>query len=131
MANNQYRFYDPQANVWRSIIGNAHYSVSVGYCLGGYGLRIDLDYREVYRGCWDESTFTISPAGVDPDQKYDCLNGGCIPKTTYNTPGAFPSLATCQSGCAKNSNCTGECVSPEELAALQQAANTLQSKFCK
>ncbi len=60
----------------------------------------------------------------------DCVNGGCVPKTTYNTPGVFPSLAACQSGCAKNSNCTGECVDPSEIAALGQALNTLQSKFC-
>lgn len=66
-----------------------------------------------------------------PDRAHDCLNGGCIPKTTYNTPGIYANLAACQSGCAKNSNCTGECVSPEELAALQQAANNLQTKFCK
>ena len=71
------------------------------------------------------------PPPLSPDQAFDCLNGGCVPKTTYNTPGVFPTLAACQSGCATNSDCTGECVSAEELAALQQAANNLQSKFCK
>jgi hypothetical protein len=65
------------------------------------------------------------------DQPCDCLNGGCVPKTTYNTPGIYVNLAACQSGCAKNSNCTGECVDPAEIAALKQAVNTLQSKICK
>jgi hypothetical protein len=62
---------------------------------------------------------------------YDCLNGGCIPQNMYNTPGVFTSLAACQSGCAKNSNCMGECVDPAEIAALQQAVGNLQSKICK
>lgn len=68
---------------------------------------------------------------VPSNQPYDCINGGCIPKTTYNTPGAFANLAACQSGCAKNSNCSGECVPAAELAALQQAANDLNSRYCK
>ena len=67
---------------------------------------------------------------INPDQACDCVNGGCVPKATYNTPGAFATLAACQSGCAKNSNCAGECVDPAELAALQQAASNLQSKIC-
>jgi selenophosphate synthase len=69
--------------------------------------------------------------GVDANQAYDCINGGCLPKTTYGTPGFYANLAACQSGCAKNSNCKGECVTPEEIAALQQAANQLQNKICK
>jgi hypothetical protein len=69
-------------------------------------------------------------SAIDGNVACDCLNGGCIPKTTYNTPGVYASLAACQSGCAKNSNCTGECISTGELAALQQAANNLQTKFC-
>lgn len=60
----------------------------------------------------------------------DCLNGNCVPASTYGTPGAFPNLAACQSGCAKNSNCDGECVSAEEIAALQQAANNLRGRLC-
>jgi hypothetical protein len=69
--------------------------------------------------------------GPDPEQPCDCVNGGCVPQMTYGTPGVFPNLAACQSGCAKNSNCTGECIDPAEIAALQQAAATLQAKICK
>jgi hypothetical protein len=61
---------------------------------------------------------------------YDCINGGCLPKATYGTPGIFTTLAACTSGCAKNSNCQGECISAEEIAALSQAANSLKSKIC-
>jgi hypothetical protein len=76
------------------------------------------------------STFSYSGCGPDSASAYDCINGGCVPKATYNTPGVFASLAACQSGCAKNSNCTGECVPAEEIAALQQAANNIRAKFC-
>jgi hypothetical protein len=69
--------------------------------------------------------------GIDPNQPCDCLNGGCIPATTYDTPGYYPSLSACQSGCAKNSNCDGECVTAAQLASLQQAANNIRSRLCK
>jgi hypothetical protein len=61
----------------------------------------------------------------------DCLNGNCVPATTYNTPGKYATIAACESGCAKNSNCIGECVDPTEIANLSQAINNLQSKICK
>ena len=86
-----------------------------------------------YNGAgWREyPTFYRKGCSIDPDTPCDCVNGGCVPKTIYNTPGVFPSLSACESGCAKNSNCTGECVDPAEIAALGQSLNTLQSKFCR
>jgi len=76
----------------------------------------------------DESVGCVT--SIDPNQPCDCINGGCVTKTTYNTPGKYANLSACQSGCAKDSNCIGECVSEPELAALKQAANALQSKIC-
>lgn len=72
-------------------------------------------------------------AGCEPlrESAYDCLNGGCIPKSAYGTPGVFANLANCLSGCATNSTCRGECVSPEQIAALQQAANAVRPRLCK
>jgi hypothetical protein len=76
-------------------------------------------------------TLTVTYEGCNGNAPgYDCINGGCVPKSTYSTPGVFSTLAACTSGCAKNSNCTGECVSAQELAALQQAAGSLQSRIC-
>jgi hypothetical protein len=79
------------------------------------------------------SGITITRVGcdLDPNQKCDCLNGGCVPALTYNTPGKYANLAACESGCGKDSPCDGECVSAAEIAALQQAANALQSRLCK
>jgi hypothetical protein len=64
------------------------------------------------------------------DEKCDCINGGCMTAATYSTPGKYANLAACLSGCAKDSTCTGECVSAEDLAALQQAAATVQPRLC-
>lgn len=75
--------------------------------------------------------FVDPNTSVNPNQKFDCLNGGCIPSVTYKTPGFYASLAACQSGCAKNSDCNGECVEAAELAALQQAANSVRERLCK
>ena len=71
------------------------------------------------------------PNSPDPNQACDCDNGGCVPKTTYNTPGKYPSLAACQSACAKDSSCVGECIPTADIAALQQAANKAQANCCK
>lgn len=112
--------------------------VGGGRCGGGYFSSADLGYNvdnaSEKQGTVTQVSLSNCPGcapPIDPTQSYDCLNGGCVPKTTYNTPGIFANLTACQSGCAKNSNCLGECVSPQELGALQAAANNLQSKFCK
>jgi hypothetical protein len=131
---NTYTYADPNAGgLIRSAQGDSSSIFSYGVCQGGLAIKIFDDATEVLFSCYTSGTLVITPnnEGVDPIQQYDCINGGCIPKATYNTLGKYASLAACQSGCAKDSNCTGECVSAAELAALQQAANNLQSKFCK
>ncbi|MEH2278124.1 MAG: hypothetical protein V7K40_25905 [Nostoc sp.] len=49
-----------------------------------------------------------------PFPKYDCLNGTCVQKTQYNTPGLYPSLADCQAVCANGGACGSgkQCVDP-------------------
>jgi hypothetical protein len=68
---------------------------------------------------------------LDPEKPHDCINGTCLPQTIHKTPGAFPSLAACQLGCAKNSTCTGECIPLADIAALKQAANKARVNCCK
>ena len=97
-----------------------YYNDGLGGIFSGSGWRGSPSYS--LKNCVQDPT--------SGDQPYDCVNGGCVPKTTYSTPGLFVSLAACQAGCAKNSTCTGECVSAEELAALQQAAGTVRSRLC-
>jgi hypothetical protein len=94
-----------------------HYNDGLGGIFGGRGWNSAPIYY--LKGC-----------AVDPAQKFDCLNGGCIPAKTYNTPGKYASLAACEGGCAKDSPCDGECVSAAEIAALQQAAEAIRSRLC-
>jgi hypothetical protein len=92
----------------------------------------NADYWSFY-----PATLTVTYSGCDndsptsPNQPCDCVNGGCVPKATYSTPGKYDSLAACQSACAKDSPCNGECISAAEIAALQQAANKAQANCCK
>jgi hypothetical protein len=80
----------------------------------------------------DESIVSATSSNcVQSDKPCDCLNGDCVPKSTYGTPGLYANLDDCKAGCAKNAICTGECVDPAEIANLQQAVGKLQSKICK
>jgi hypothetical protein len=60
---------------------------------------------------------------------YDCLNGSCIARSNYNTPGIYNSLSACQASCT-GSACNGECIPTADIAALQQAANNLRPRIC-
>lgn len=133
-----YAFFDPNAGQRLTATGYRYTINPFSECRGGLSIRI---YRKdrfgndelAFFACYGDKSLTVdgaSPDGVNPDQGFDCINGGCVPKTSYNTPGLFASLAACQAGCAKNSTCMGECVSAEELAALQQAASTVRSRLC-
>jgi hypothetical protein len=81
--------------------------------------------------CLDNDESIVSIESYDcEDVGFDCVNGGCVPKATYQTPGKYESLAVCEAGCAKDSTCTGECVSQQDLNALQQAAAKVRGKLC-
>lgn len=59
---------------------------------------------------------------------YDCINGACLPKTTYNTPGLYASLSDCEVACG--TGCSGVCLSNAEWAQIQGLANQLKNKSC-
>ncbi|OYD93134.1 hypothetical protein CDG76_20795 [Nostoc sp. 'Peltigera membranacea cyanobiont' 210A] len=60
--------------------------------------------------------------------KYDCINGACIPKTTYNTPGIYQSLSECETACG--TGCSGKCVSNSEWAQIEGLSNQLKNRNC-
>jgi hypothetical protein len=108
-----------------------------GSCGGGYFASISNNYGATNASQVLGTVVQVS-MGNCPDcselkdnQPYDCINGGCVPKKTYNTPGVFANLSACEAGCAKNSDCPGECVTAEDIANLKQAANNLQARHCK
>ncbi|MBG1263092.1 hypothetical protein [Nostoc commune] len=42
-------------------------------------------------------------------KRYDCINGSCIEKTTYKTPGLYVDLSVCETSCGIG--CGGKCIS--------------------
>lgn len=133
---NTYSYIDPNSGTTR-IIGSAlggesHAILAYSECRGGLSIRIYNAAKSLVSfSCYKSGTLRINEIPtVDPAMPCDCINGGCVPKNTYNTPGVFATLDACQSRCAKNSNCTGECVDPAEIAAHQQAINNLKAKIC-
>jgi hypothetical protein len=113
------------------------YDAGDGHCGGPRFASSDHDYT-VDNASAQQITISVVDcalcAGCNctdlSNEKCDCLNGGCVPAATYNTPGKYANLAACESGCAKDSTCNGECVSAADLAALQQAAALVQPRIC-
>ena len=109
-----------------------------GSCGGGYFSSSDLGYNAGNASERSGSVTEVSCSNcpgccvdpTNPNQPFDCLNGGCIPQITYKTPGVYASLSDCQSGCAKNSDCQGECVSKDQMIQLQQATDLITSRLC-
>jgi hypothetical protein len=126
-------------NVFRSGYFCSENLVVVGGGVCGGVILVDAEgrsaanpayYSAISQAVEQVSCSNCSGCCQNPDVVCDCVNGGCVPATTYNTPGVYASLAACQSGCAQNSPCTGECVDPAEIAALNQAISSLRPRIC-
>ena len=64
-----------------------------------------------------------------PVSRYDCINGSCVDKGTYSTPGFYESLAACEQNCGPG--CGGHCISNEDLAKIRKlAAMVKNNKDC-
>lgn len=75
-------------------------------------------------------TFTWQPGpGCQPPQiHYDCINGACLPKTSYGTPGIYPSLSACEIACG--TGCSGKCISNADWAQIEGLSSELKSTNC-
>ncbi|BBD69684.1 hypothetical protein NIES4072_29800 [Nostoc commune NIES-4072] len=84
-------------------------------------------------------------SGGTPQQQYDCINGQCITKTQYNTPGIYNSLADCQAVCSNGGACASgkQCVDPTtfcpdgkvcidqgEFASIEALISKIGSEVC-
>lgn len=63
-----------------------------------------------------------------PAVKYDCINGACLPKATYNTPGLYQSLEDCEVACG--AGCSGKCISNSEWAQIEGLSDEVRSTNC-
>lgn len=95
------------------------------------GLRLFLDgvdQGEDYTFFPD--AYILSTTCIPPgtETQYDCINGACIPKSTYNSPGLYASLSDCQVACG--TGCSGKCLSNSDWAQIEGLANQLKSRNC-
>lgn len=78
------------------------------------------------------SNVSFSFVKSDPNcgviQEYDCINGACLPKTQYNTPGIYASLAECEQACG--TGCSGKCISNSDWATIEGLSNQLKQRNC-
>ena len=59
---------------------------------------------------------------------YDCINGACVQKKIYSTPGIFKSISECETACG--TGCSGQCIPNDEWNKIQSLANQLKNKNC-
>jgi hypothetical protein len=121
---NNYSFHDPNDNSQQSADGDSYIQVNYGPCTTGVALKIFDGGTEVLFRCYQPGTLVITTLA----KTYDCINGACIQKTAYNTPGIYNSLAECESICG--TGCSGKCISNVEWAQIEGLANQLKSKNC-
>jgi hypothetical protein len=107
-----------------------------GFCGGGFFISRDLGVNQDNGSVLSGNLKRVGLSncadcnGIKPEEPYDCINGTCLPARTYQTPGRYQNIAECQSGCLRDSNCTGECIPVAEIARLEQGAQALTAKFC-
>lgn len=89
------------------------------------------DGRNMSTWCFSSSGCYIVSAVFTPSQaplEYDCINGACLPKTTYNTPGLYPTLEECEVSCG--AGCSGKCISNSDWAKIEGLSSQLKNKNC-
>ncbi len=82
-----------------------------------------------------EAPYTRGPFGncnecpnIPPEDPYDCINGACIKKSVYNTPGIYATLSACEVSCGIG--CSGKCISNSDWAQIEGLSNKLKSTNC-
>ncbi|BAY21692.1 hypothetical protein NIES2100_14490 [Calothrix sp. NIES-2100] len=83
-------------------------------------------------GCNVQPIVSTSFVKDDPNcgvaTKYDCINGACIPSTTYSTPGIYANLEACEVACG--TGCSGVCISNSDWAKIEGLSSQLKNKNC-
>lgn len=68
------------------------------------------------------------PPPPPPSARYDCVNGSCLEKGRYSTPGIYESLSECEQNCGPG--CGGVCVSNTDWAKISSLVAMLKNKDC-
>ena len=68
------------------------------------------------------------PSPPSPSLRYDCINGSCLNKTQYGTPGIYGSISDCEKNCGPG--CGGVCISNADWTAIASLASQVKNKVC-
>lgn len=69
-----------------------------------------------------------APPPPPPSPRYDCINGSCLNKTQYGTPGIYESISACEQNCGPG--CGGVCISNADWTAISSLASQVKNKVC-
>ncbi|MGV0103039.1 hypothetical protein NSTCB13_01610 [Nostoc sp. DSM 114160] len=79
-----------------------------------------------------DGTYTIyrsDSASCQILQKYDCINGACVPSSAHGTLGLYDSLSDCEVNCGFR-GCSGQCISNSDWAQIEGLSNQLKNRNC-
>ncbi|MFM6672199.1 MAG: hypothetical protein ACKPJO_19040 [Dolichospermum sp.] len=71
---------------------------------------------------------TTGDCNVCTGLTFDCINGSCVNKTQYGTPGIYNSISACEQNCGPG--CGGVCISNAEWSEISSLASQVKNKVC-
>lgn len=126
-----------------SIVNIAPASICNGY---SFQVRDNTTNTIIYNSTSPAQNVALYFDGnLPPPDAYDCINGTCILKGVYGTPGIYESLEECESSCGNKPMCSPpfECIDPSnfcppgkicipqnEWTQIEGLANKLKQKNC-
>ncbi|WP_375514429.1 hypothetical protein [uncultured Nostoc sp.] len=98
-----------------------------------YDARVDGTGGTIILGSYTPGNIVVSIASTSnscppPSPAYDCINGACIKKTIYSTPGLYKSLSDCEEACGVG--CSGKCVNNSDWAQIEGLSGQLKNRNC-
>lgn len=112
-------------------VGYSLYIDGVNLGGNGYQYRAGTQNIEQVNAATPTSGFVTSGSCSGCEiiiEHYDCINGACINKNTYNTPGLYKSLSECETVCG--TGCSGKCISNSDWSTIEGLASQLKNKNC-
>ncbi|MEH1959859.1 MAG: hypothetical protein V7L05_08225 [Nostoc sp.] len=151
-------FAYPEDDVYVDLGNKSHSNFSLvvvetGITCGGYSFKIvdNNTGTTIYTSTSPAKNVHLDIIDNDTGQpppttpKYDCINGQCISKNTYSTPGIYATLADCQAVCANGGACAAgkQCVDPttfcpdgkicieqSEFSSIEALISKINSEVC-
>lgn len=88
-------------------------------------IRVFDGASQVEWKCAIVSSLVITPLG---SPRYDCINGSCLEKSKFGTPGIYESQADCEQNCGRG--CGGVCISNADWGKIGNLAAMIKNKDC-